>query len=269
MDLSPYYGAIVIIATAIYMAIGYYYKGLKQGESFDWKKCGETVALVVLLTVTGLMSGVTVTADWISAMLGSLGDNPVAFTAIVAALIGLIDQFVKNGGRILTKGTTTESVVTTQTKASLPATTSADPVKTTEGRLPDANVSVLGIYGDSASAHTPAPSFTCDVNQVPQLFADLKVLVAGNGFYSIFINGEPLKDNQMQNFEAKEAGKTIPISFWIPQKYRVPGKTQLITITTGAETTEDFGLNNDKAEIPITFTSQNFGLTFTGTKASE
>ena len=102
MDLTPYYGSIVIIATAIYMAVGYYFKGLKQGEAFDIMKCLETVVLVVLLVITGLMSGVTVTAEWINTLLGTLGQNPFTITIILSALIGLIDQFVKSGGKLIT-----------------------------------------------------------------------------------------------------------------------------------------------------------------------
>jgi len=153
------------------------------------------------------------------------------------------------------------------TKVAEPVPAPAAPAKNTEGRLPDAKVTVLGIYGDSASAHVPAPSLTCDVNQIPEMFADLQVLATGSGFYSIYMDNEPLKDNQMQNIRARSVGEKIPISYWIPQKHRIPGD-HVITIKTGAETTETFGLNDGKVEIPVIFTSQDFGLKFTGQKLS-
>ena len=122
MDISSYYGMMIVIAMAIYMAVGYYYKGLKQGEAFNVQKCLETVVLVVLLTATGLMSGIVVTAEWISNLLGTLGQNPATITAIITAFIALIDQFVKNGGRIVTAATT-GVIKTEQAKASLPEAT--------------------------------------------------------------------------------------------------------------------------------------------------
>ncbi len=191
----------------------------------------------------------------------------------IAALVVVALSYLygKNVGVKTTAAATTapaEPAAPAATPASVPAPVATVPAKTTEGRLPDAKVTVIGIYGDTASGNIPGPSYTCDVNQVPELFADLQVLVTGSGFYSIFIDNAPLKDNAMQNFKATTIGEKIPISFWIPQKYRVPGD-HIVTITTGAETTNDFGLNDGKAEIPVVFTSQNFGLKFTGVKAGE
>jgi hypothetical protein len=130
MDLTPYMGLIIGIGLAIYLGVGYYFKGVKKGEPFEIRKMLETVILVVLLVITGLMSGVTITAEYISSILGTLGQNPVTVGAIMAALLGLIDQFVKNGGRILTGGTL-QALKTQQPKAGLPegSTPQADPIK--------------------------------------------------------------------------------------------------------------------------------------------
>jgi len=192
---------------------------------------------------------------------------------VVPAITAIIGYFTgKKAATTATATTTTAPAAATPAAAApiaaLPTPVTTEPVKTTEGRLPDAKVTILGIYGDSAAAHIPGPSFFCDVNQVPELYADLQVLVTGSGFYSIFMDNEPLKDNAMQNYKARTIGEKIPISFWIPQKYRTPGD-HILSIITGAETTKDFGLNDGKAETPVVFTQQNFGLKFTGVKAGE
>lgn len=92
---------LIAVATAIYIAVGYYFKGLKNGESFEIVKCLETVVLVVIMAITGLLSGVVVTADYLNGLLGALGSTPVSVPIIISAIIALIDQFIKNGGKVV------------------------------------------------------------------------------------------------------------------------------------------------------------------------
>ncbi|MDP3563814.1 MAG: hypothetical protein Q8R70_04930 [Methanoregula sp.] len=263
MDIQTLIMPIVVIAFGLFAGATFVYRKMTAGEAFKLEKFLPTMGIGgIAAFALYLASGTFPSIDTLLTQIELMAPGGVpSITVILAALLAIYNSLVKSAAATPITTPAKQAATVEQAKSGLE--------KTTEGALPDAKVNVLGIYGDSAAAHVPGPSFTCDVNQVPQLFADLKVLATGNGFYSIFIDGTPLKDNAMQNFRATVAGAILPISFWIPQKFRTTDQDHIITITTGAETTADFGLSNDKEEIPITFTSQNFGLKFTGTKPLE
>lgn len=138
--IMPY---IIAVATAIYVVVGYYFKGYKNGEKVEPIKILETIVLVVLMAVTGVLSGAVVTVDTITAMLGSIGSNPVLPTLILSAVIGIVDQFIKSGGKLVA-GTTNVSGGAVAASVSTPVASPA-----TAPAVVGNTVSVTGPFGGS------------------------------------------------------------------------------------------------------------------------
>ena len=131
-------------------------------------------------------------------------------------------------------------------------------------------ISVLGIYGHSAYANPPQQEVEFDVNQVPMMFYDYLPLVNGTVFTSMLIDGQQLKDHQLEvrqvwvqtdsNVVARRAS-----DFWVPQKFRTPGR-HTVTVRVGIyETYKVLGIFPSQRIVWVD--SKSFGLTFTGIKA--
>lgn len=131
-------------------------------------------------------------------------------------------------------------------------------------------VQILGIYGDSAYAHPPAPMASFDVNQVPEMFFDYLPKQNGEVVFCVEIDGVELKDcsEQGTNVEIETDPKQIArraFPFWIPPQYRTVGN-HVVTVKAGhVETYRNLLLQS--CVRPVWDISQNFTLTFTGIPA--
>lgn len=202
--------------------------------------------------ISAALTGATWVTSSVSAFLVVAGSQ---LGAIASAALTLALAFINH----------TQSATPTPATQATPATATPAITGTNLGPLPDGSVTVLGIYGNSASSATPQPSFACDVNQVPMIFADFKCLVTGSGIYSILIDGAPLKDNEEMAFKVNTVGATMPRDFWIPQKYRTVG-THTLTFITGNMHYVTPGASNDKETKFVAANTQTFNLVLTGVK---
>jgi hypothetical protein len=182
-------------------------------------------------------------------------------SAILAALLAVWNWFSKSlSGTATTNTASAQAASTEQAKASLETTVTGTTPSYAAGKG-----NVLGIYPNSASSGTPAASYTCDINQVPEMFADILCLVTGKLIYSIFIDGSELKDCQKLGMDLKAVGTKYPVAFWIPQAYRTAG-THLITFKTGhMEGAENISTGGSDSTV-VFDGAVDFSLVITGTK---
>jgi hypothetical protein len=125
-------------------------------------------------------------------------------------------------------------------------------------------VTIPGIYGHSASGGVPQPEQTFDVNQVPTMFFDYQVVKPGSPVFAVLIDGQLIKDS-VNNTNLPPPGQKRPYAFWIPMKYRTPGRHE-ITVEFGyTEYKQGFLLFFGGGERVVVTKTWKFGLVFTGT----
>lgn len=254
---------VIVFAFGLFAAGMYCYRKYSAGESFDAAKFLQTMGLgglaaLVLYVASAAVPDVDTIIKQIELLApGGVPSMSVILAALLAVWNGLSKKVTETTATVSTAAT--QAATTEQAKASLDTATGTTPAYAA------GKGTILGIYPNSASGGTPSPSYTCDVNQVPEIFADILALVTGKIIYSIKIDGVALKDNQEMGLDLKAVGTKYPIAMWIPQLYRVAG-THIITIQTGhlegAENTTTGGTDSKV----VYDGAADFALIFTGTK---
>lgn len=249
-----------LVAVALYAVVMFLYRKWTAGESFDLNKILQALGLGALATAAlyvanGVVPEVNTVIEY---MTQYAGGNEAGLAAIGAAMWGLFDQYIL-------RGKATGTALITSVSSTTPVTITTPTVGSPS--FAAGLATILGIYGGSASGNTPAPSFTCDVNQVPQMFYDLLTVSTGKVMLSVAIDGTPLKDCEEDGIDLQDIGTKTPRPFWIPQKFRTVG-SHVLTIKMGhLEGPQALAGAGDSK--PVWDSSASFALTFTGTKASE
>nr|WP_321349769.1 hypothetical protein [uncultured Methanoregula sp.] len=236
-----------------------FFKARASGEAFDPSKFLITVILGAVVGAGIGASGGQVTDTSVNTQVAELA---------TLGLAGFVTYILQTFGKLVwnSNSSTASSVPATQAATTEQAkSTLATAAATTSNNDNSGKVTILGIYGDSASSKTPSPSITCDVNQVPMLFFDAQTLVSGLVMMKMTIDGEDLKDWSEKGYRFGDVNTKVPFDFWIPQKYRVAG-THILKVWLGHQE----GSTTTSTEPKTIYDSgQEFALIFTGKKASE
>lgn len=261
---QAYLMPMIVLAVGLFAGGMYYYRKYTAGETFNAQKFLETLGLGALAGFALYVASSAVPdINTIITQIESLAPGgTISASACLAALLAVWNWFTKflaSNSTASTNTAATQAATTEQAKASLEAATGTTPAYAA------GKGTILGIYGGSASGATPAASFTVDINQIPEMFADIQCLVTGKIMLAIKIDGVLLKDCEELGLDLKTVGAKYPIAFWIPQKYRTAG-THIITIQTGhLEGQQSIAAGGSDSKV-VYDGAQDFGLTFTGTK---
>jgi hypothetical protein len=264
MDTQAYLMPMIVLAFGLFAGGMYYYRKVTAGETFDQTKFLQTIGLGALAAFVLYVGTLTIPdVNTIVTYIETLAPGGIpSMSAILAALLVVFNSLFKSGTTAATTTSTaaTQAATTEQAKASLETTTGTTP------SYAAGKGTFLGIYGNSVSGGTPAPSFTCDVNQIPEIIAEIVTLVSGKLVCSVKIDGMPLKDCQEITLNLKEPGIKNWLPMWIPQAYRTPG-SHIITIQTGHLEGAATSITGGSLDSKIVYDGAvDFALIFTGVK---
>jgi len=254
---------MIVLAFGLFAGGMYYYRKTTAGETWKTEKFLQTIGLgalaaFALYIATSAIPDVNSIVTYIETLAPG---GTLSMSAILAALLAVWNWFSKSlSGTATTNTASAQAASTEQAKASLETTTGTTP------SYAAGKGTFLGVYGNSVSGGTPAPSFTCDVNQIPEIIAEIVTLVSGKLVCSVKIDGMPLKDCQEITLNLKDPGVKNWLPMWIPQAYRVPG-CHIITIQTGHLEGAATSITGGGLDSKIVYDGAvDFALIFTGTK---
>jgi len=261
---------VIVFAFGLFAAGMYLYRKYTAGEEFNATKFLQTMGLGGLAALVLYFASAAVPdVDAIITQIELLAPGGVpSMSVILAALLAVWNGLSKKvtSTAATTSTAAAQAATTEQAKASLATETTS--VTGTTPSYAAGKATILGIYGNSVSGGTPAPSFTCDVNMVPEIIAEVMTIVSGKLVCSLKIDGMPLKDCQEIVLNLNDVGKKNWIPMWIPQAYRTVG-SHIITIQTGhLEGAENIATGGSDSKI-VYDGAVDYSLVFTGTKKTD
>jgi hypothetical protein len=260
---------VIVFAFGLFAAGMYCYRKYSAGESFDAAKFLQTMGLgglaaLVLYVASAAVPDVDTIIKQIELLApGGVPSMSVILAALLAVWNGLSKKVTETTATVSTAAT--QAATTEQAKASLATAPVTSEVTGTTASYAAGKATFLGIYANSVSGGTPTPSLTFDVNQIPEIIAEVMTLVTGKLVCSVKIDGQPLKDCQEITLNLTEVGKKNWLPMWIPQAYRTAG-THILTIQTGhLEGAENITTGGTDSKI-VYDGAVDYSLVLTGTK---